>query len=169
MTRTNIDWTNFTKRIYIDSNIQSVYDAWTIPGKITEWFLEKADYSGENEQERNEDENIQNGDHFKWKWHNRENEEGGHILAANGSDRISFTFGTGGNVHIELNEHRLGTELTLVQDSIPIDEESKLDLFAGCNASWTFWLTNLKAWLEHGITLHATGLSMEETTDLVNS
>jgi hypothetical protein len=39
----------------------------------------------------------------------------------------------------------------------------------GCATGWTFWLANLKAWLEHGITLHATGLSQADTTNLVNS
>jgi len=34
---------------------------------------------------------------------------------------------------------------------------------------WTFWLTNLKAYLEHNITLHAKGLNQDETMDLVNS
>jgi len=169
MKKTNVDWTNFTRRIYIDKHIQAVYDAWTIPGKITEWFLEKADYRGKNDKERKSEDHIQNGDAFRWKWHNWEEPEKGKILAANGSDRVSFTFGTGGNVHVELNDHRRGTELTLIQDSIPTDEQSKLDLFVGCATGWTFWLANLKAWLEHGITLHETGLSREETTDLVNS
>ncbi len=169
MNKTNYDWTNFVKRIYIDKDMQEVYDAWTVPEKITEWFLEKVEYTEENDQKRGNDEHIQNEDSFRWKWHNWDFEEEGKILAANGTDRISFTFGTGGNVHVELNKHRMGTELILIQDSIPTDEKSKLDLFVGCATGWTFWLTNLKAWIEHGITLHATGLKMEETSNLVNS
>ena len=70
---------------------------------------------------------------------------------------------------MKLMEKEGSTEVTLVQDNIPTDEESRMNLFVGCITGWTFWLTNLKAYLEHGITLHAKGLQQDETTDLVNS
>jgi hypothetical protein len=44
-----------------------------------------------------------------------------------------------------------------------------MEIFVGCITGWTFWLTNLKAYLEHNITLHAKGLKQDETMDLVNS
>jgi hypothetical protein len=49
---------------------------------------------------------------------------------------------------------------------IEISIEKKL---VGCSTGWTFWLTNLIAYLEHDITLHAKGLKQYETKDLVNS
>lgn len=48
-------------------------------------------------------------------------------------------------------------------------EENVRKIYVDCITGWTFWLTNLKAWLEHGITLHARGLAPEETENLVNS
>lgn len=95
--------------------------------------------------------------------------EKGEILEANGKDSIAFTFGSGGNVHIRLKPMSSNTEITLVQNEIPTDENSKMNIYVGCITGWTFWLTNLKAYLEYGITLHSKGLKQEDTTDLVNS
>lgn len=163
------DWTRFTKRILIEKPIVSVYECWATKRKMEEWFLERADYKYAHSQDRKPDEAVQPGDEFVWKWHNWDFSEEGEILEANGKDKISFTFGAGGKVHVNLKERGNATEIILTQDDIPTDEKSKKEIFAGCSTGWTFWLTNLKAYLEHGITLHAKGLKQEETTDLVNS
>jgi len=39
----------------------------------------------------------------------------------------------------------------------------------GCSNGWTFWMANLKAYLEHGITLHAKGMKQSEVADFVNA
>jgi uncharacterized protein YndB with AHSA1/START domain len=165
----NIDWTKFRKRIHLQKPMAEVYDSWTTKSRIEEWFLEKADYYNREGKTRKPREQVQPGDQFRWKWNNWDFEEKGEILKANGIDRISFTFGRGGNVHVELKKKGNGTELILTQENIPADEKSKKELFVGCSTGWTFWLANLKAWLEHVITLHAKGLKQEETKDLVNS
>lgn len=165
----NVDWTRFRKRIHIDRPAETVYRAWAVPVQIEQWFLEKTDYRDPNGRPRPKDESVQAGDAFAWKWHNWDFEERGHILTANGRTEISFTFGKGGNVVVELKEAGGTTEVVLTQTDIPTDEQSKQEIYAGCATGWTFWLANLKAWLEHGITLHARGLKAEETADLVNS
>ena len=104
-----------------------------------------------------------------WKWNNWDVEEIGEIREANGKDRISFTFGKGGIVHVELKDSKGGTEVILTQENIPSDEKSKMDFYVGCSTGWTFWLANLKAWMENGVLLQAKGLSQEDTKDLVNS
>jgi hypothetical protein len=119
--------------------------------------------------QRQAEEFVQKGDTFLWKWNNWDFTEKGQILKANGKDLISFTFGSGGIVTIKLNEFPNGTEIELTQKDIPTDDNSKMEIFVGCITGWTFWLTNLKAYLEHNITLHAKGLKQDETTDLVNS
>ncbi len=95
--------------------------------------------------------------------------EKGQILEANGKDLISFTFGSGGIVTVRLKEVKGNTEVELIQSDIPTDEKSKMEIYVGCITGWTFWLTNLKAYVEHNITLHAKGLNQDETMDLVNS
>ncbi len=163
------DWTSFRKRIYIEHPIENVYNSWAVPHNLTTWFLEKAEYFDQNNSLRSPNDQIQKGNRYSWKWHNWDIIEKGEVLIANGKNKIVFTFGSGGNVRVELTELNTGTELILIQEEIPTDEESKMNFFVGCSTGWTFWLANLKAWLEHGITLHATGLTQEETKDLVNS
>lgn len=164
-----VDWTRFRKRIHIHCPAETVYRAWAVPGQIEQWFLERADYQGPDGRPRPKDQPVQTGDTFAWKWHNWDFREQGRILTADGRSRLAFTFGKGGNVHVELQETAGTTEVTLTQDEIPTDEQSKQEIYTGCATGWTFWLANLKAWLEHGITLHATGLKQGETADLVNS
>jgi len=162
------NWESFTKRIRINRPIQEVYKCWATKDQIEKWFLEKADFTFKN-QARKSDELIQNNDAFQWKWNNWDFTEKGNVIEANGIDLISFTFGSGGIVSVKLKEIKGSTEVELAQKDIPTDDKSKMDIFVGCITGWTFWLTNLKAYLEHNITLHATGLSTDETKDLVNS
>lgn len=169
MSAEKIDWSSFRKRILISKPIETVYATWATSASIEQWFLEKAGYQDENGNSRKPEEFVQAGDSFSWKWNNWNFNENGKILDANNKDKLSFTFGAAGNVHVSLRKSEYGTEVTLIQDNIPTDEKSKKDIYTGCATGWTFWLANLKAWLEHGITLHAKGLPQEETTDLVNS
>jgi len=162
------NWSTFRKRIAIYKSKPDVYTAWATKSNIEHWFLERADYKTKEGKLREPNDFVRKGDRFTWKWNNWDHEEKGEILKANGT-AISFTFGDGGIVHVELDEKHGATELVLTQEKIPTDENNKMKLFVGCATGWTFWLANLKAWLEHGITLHATGLSQDETTDLVNS
>lgn len=163
------NWTSFRKRILIKKPVDYLYRAWSTSGEIEKWFLEKAEYFSPDAIPRDNAELFQKDDTFIWKWNNWDFAEEGKILRANGKSGLSFTFGSGGVVHVDLKPKNGLTELTLVQEEIPTDEESKKNIYVGCATGWTFWLTNLKAWAEHGITLHATGLQQKDTTDLVNS
>ena len=169
MNKKKQDWSSFKKRIVIEKPVHEVYAAWSEAGKIEQWFLEEAKYSDSGGQYRKPVEPFQKGDRFTWKWHNWDFREEGEILKANGNDRISFTFGVGGIVHVDLKSQNNHTEIVLTQEEIPTDEQGKMNYYVGCATGWTFWLANLKAWLEYGITLHATGLSQNETSNLVNS
>lgn len=163
-----INWNSFTRKILINKPVNVVYRSWATRGQLETWFLEKAEFSSGNVT-RGANELIQKGDTFNWKWNNWSFTEHGQVLHANGKDLISFTFGTGGIVSVRLKELNGSTEIELTQSDIPIDDKSKMEIFVGCITGWTFWLTNLKAYMEHTVTLHAKGLKQEETTNLVNS
>ncbi len=169
MEEKTINWTLFRRIININKSVKIVYKGWATQEDIEQWFLEKAIYKSRDEHQRASNDFIMKGDNFTWRWHNYDIEENGEILEADGSNNISFTFGKAGNVHVSLKEITTGTELTLTQDNIPTDDHSKRSFFYGCGTGWTFWLTNLKAWLEHGITLQATDLEPDDTADRVNS
>lgn len=169
MEEKTINWALFRRKININKPVDIIYNAWSTQNNIEQWFLEKAIYRTVDGKQKASDDTISKGDSFSWKWHNYDIEENGTILEADGTNNISFTFGKAGNVHISLNATNTGTELTLTQDNIPTDDKSKRSFFYGCGTGWTFWLTNLKAWLEHGITLHDTDLDPDDTGDRVNS
>jgi len=163
------DWTEFTLRIFINKPLKSVYNAWSIPAELSTWFLEIADYKKVDGKDLNPHVNINAGDTYSWKWNNWDIIENGNVIKANGKDEVSFTFGKAGNVHVKLKETPKGTEITLIQDEIPTDEESKMEYHVGCRLGWAFWMTNLKAWLEQGTLLNAKGYGKDELRDLVNS
>ena len=150
-----IDWTNFKRKILIDTDLKKVYDAWTIPAQIRQWFLQEAKYVSEDGEQRGTAENYQKGDRYEWKWHNWDGIEKGKVLEANGIDRIEFEFAEG-VVSIDLENKEGRTLLTLEQRGIGTDEVSRYNVFYGCSLGWSFWMVNIKAWLEHGITLNET-------------
>lgn len=170
MTKQQPDWSQFTMRIHINRPTNEVYNAWAIPKNLKQWFLEEANFTQASGEAHPEGEPVGKKCYYQWKWHNWNGKEEGEIIAANGEDQLSFTFGKGGTVHVQIKTNAKGkTELILNQEDIPKDNKSKMNIFVGCSNGWTFWLTNLKAWLEHGVTLHAKGLKEEETANLVNT
>ncbi|MEQ9580554.1 MAG: hypothetical protein RIM68_00055, partial [Arenibacter sp.] len=82
--------------------------------------------------------------------------EKGEITKANGKDFFEITFANVCKVSVSLKDSGKDILLTLKQYDIPTDDSSKLNIHYGCSNGWTFWLANLKAYLEHGILLNET-------------
>lgn len=148
---TEIDWTNFKRKIYINAPMQEVYNAWATAEGLEDWFLEDAAYFN-GETERGSTDQAQVGDRYTFDWYHWEHIGKGAVLAANGTDHFAFSFEQM-RVDIELKEEKGKTLCTLIQKEVPIDEESKMFKFYGCSTGWTFFMANLKAFLEHGINL----------------
>ncbi len=167
-----MDWSCFTRKIFIQTKVSKVYNAWAQSALISKWFLRKAIYIDTDNTIKEGHMNFQQGDQYEWYWHNWEKPQKGIISKAEENRLIAFDFGGAGLVEILLEETDSGTMLTLVQSGIPIDDESKKNFYFGCSHAWTFWLTNLKAYLEHGITLHETEAniySIEDAHTVVNN
>ncbi|MFD0964213.1 SRPBCC family protein [Pseudofulvibacter geojedonensis] len=153
-----INWSSFTKKIHLKKNIQTVYNAWASSEIICTWFLREAVFTDTNGKPRKQNENTEKGDSYSWKWHNWDGEEKGTILEANGKDKLVFSFAGDAQVNIQLTQKEDHTLLELTQSNIPTDDTNKFKLYCGCSNGWTFWIANLKAYLEHGILLHETDL-----------
>lgn len=158
MTRPMFD--SFTKKIYIKSDLQKLYWCWTTAQGISKWFLKKATYLTPTGNTKSPMEQIAKGDSYIWEWHNWNGQEEGKILAANGKDFLEFTFANNCSVTISMELQEEYVLLTLKQYNIPTDDKSKVNIYFGCSNGWTFWLTNLKAYLEHGITLNETDIDL---------
>jgi len=149
------NWRIFTKRINIKSPVQAVYQAWTTRSALEKWFLRLAEFQKPSGELLNNETAIQEDDTYKWLWHGYGDDtaEHGEILAANGTDFLKFRFGKAGNVTVELTVEEGETIVSLTQDEIPDDEKGKVNFHIGCGEGWTFYLANLKSFLEGGIDL----------------
>lgn len=157
-----LSFDSFTKKIYIKTSLEKMYWCWGSPEGITSWFLSSAVYVDANGKTRASDELIQAGDTYTWKWHNWDGEEKGKVLQANGTDHIEISFAEVSKVSVHIEPEGKAVLLTLKQFEIPTDEKSKLNIHHGCSNGWTFWLANLKAYLEHGILLNETKFDLRD-------
>ncbi|WP_109298803.1 SRPBCC domain-containing protein [Aquimarina sp. AU474] len=155
-----LQWNSFTKKIYILESTEKLYDLWATTEGITSWFLKHASYKN-NGNIRKPSERIQKGDTYTWQWHNWDGKEEGIVLEANGKDYIEISFESS-KVSILLEKKNNVTIVILTQFDIPTDEESKLKVHFGCSNGWTFWLANLKAFVEHGILLNETEIDLRD-------
>ena len=151
----NQEWDVFTRRIFINIPIEKVYNAWAVQGEMEEWFLRKAQFSSLEGVARKRGERVQSEDTYSWIWHTwPEFDQKGEIFEAERPNKLSFSFGPAGRVDIEFTANGPDrTEVAITQSEIPTDEKSKKSYFYGCSLGWSFWLVNLKAYLEHGILL----------------
>ena len=157
-----LNFHSFTKKIFIKAPIEKIYWCWGTQEGICSWFLKEAVYTFNEDSTRKAREEIRAGDHYTWRWHNWDGQEDGEVLIANGKDQLEFTFAGKSKVLVELKADGEVVLVSLKQYHIPTDEESKLHIHVGCSNGWTFWLANLKAYLEHGILLN------EQEIDLRN-
>ncbi len=150
---------HFTKKIFISAKLQTIYWCWACTNGYTSWFLQEAQFY-RNNTVLPPDELIQAGDNYSWKWHNWNPKESGTVLEANGKDKIVFSFAGDCKVMVTLKPKNNSVLVTLTQFDIPVDDKSKLEIYTGCSNGWTFWLTNLKAFLEHNILLNETKINL---------
>jgi len=151
-----LDWTTFTKKIKINTSLENVYNHWSTPKLLCIWFLKEAVYTNPSGIITKQDEQLNINDSYTWKWHNYDGEEKGTVKEANGSDTIIFSFAGDTNVKVSLEQKGNQVHLELIQYNIPTDDVTKFKVHCGCSNGWTFWLANLKAYLEHGVLLHET-------------
>ena len=161
-----MNWEKFTKKLIIQATPSSIYDHWLKSELIELWFLRKCRYIDNEGRLRAGNSKAQKGDQYIWEWHNWDGQEKGVVLKTVPDQKIVFSFSES-TVEIKLSEAETGTLLALTQSGIPTDEDHKYNVFYGCGTAWSFWLTNLKAFIEHGIALHDKNAPMEGTQDLI--
>ena len=159
---TALSFDSFTKKIYIKTNLEKLYWSWCTADGITSWFLSNATYTSTNGRMKSGSAKIAEGDSYIWEWHNWDGQEKGKVIQANGKDFFEFTFADVCHVAISMEEQGDFVLLTLKQYNIPTDDKSKLNIHYGCSNGWTFWLANLKAYLEHGVLLNETKFDLRD-------
>ncbi len=149
----SLNFSSFTKKIYIHSDLNTLFDLWTTSEGLCSWFLSKAEFN-RSQNLINTNETIATGDHYTWFWHNWDGNEQGEVLEVVPNSLVKFTFAGGNDLLITFEQKDNAVLLSLTQSKIPTDDKSKHEIYFGCSNGWTFWLTNLKAYVEHGILLN---------------
>ncbi len=147
------DWTQFSKRIFINTDLKSVYDAWTKSEELEKWFLAKAAFFSKDGKEILPLENVSSNSVYRWNWFAQNHFEEGTVRKANGIDCVEFTFAGTCKVKVLLSQVNNQTLVDLTQTEIPLDNNSKEGIRLGCAFGWSFYLLNLKSVLEGGLDL----------------
>lgn len=162
---TDYDWTAFSKTVFIAAAREDVFRAWATPGGIVRWFIAEAAYSAPDGTRRGEDEIVAAGDAYHWQWHQPVS-IAGEVLAVAPNTEFVFTFGeqeAGSGlwhrVTVRFSDVEDGvTRVDLIQDNMLDTPDSHVQWYLSCNLGWSFFMTNLKALLEHGVDLRETEL-----------
>jgi uncharacterized protein YndB with AHSA1/START domain len=149
----NFNWAEFSKRIYINTDLATVYNAWTKSGELEKWFLSNASFLTDDRELVSPSQNVNPNWGYNWQWFAQNHSEEGKIIQANGADFLEFTFAGDCSVQVKLTTINNQTFVELTQSKIPSDDNSKQNIRLGCAFGWTFYLLNLKSVLEGGIDL----------------
>ena len=147
-----LDWSRFTVNLPLDQSKSEIIKAWKSQENLEKWFLKLAEFTTEKGEKRKKQEEIKPGDSYRWQWYGwPENvEEKGKLLEPEPREFIRFIFGKAGIVGVRVIEEKGQTILKLIQENIPLDEESRMNFYVGCKTGWTFYLLNLKSFLQNG-------------------
>jgi len=156
------NWTRFEKQVFIKAPSETVFNAWAIPDEFIKWFIAEANYTKNGQGNRTGRECIGPGDHYHWRWH-QDLATTGVICDVVPNERIRFTFGKQSpesdvDVMVTVQVEELGdgyTKLSLIQENMA-DTAYGRHYHLSCNLGWSFFMTNLKGLLEHGIDLRET-------------
>lgn len=149
------NWTKFTVTADFNTDLRSVYTAWTTPAGLESWFLRKANFYTITGRLRESQESVLKEDTYEWYWHGFDDStvEKGSVLEVNSIDFFKFTFSDDTIVSVSLESRNGLTILELTQENIKEEPDPSKNLFVQCQVGWTFYLANLKSILEGGIDL----------------
>jgi uncharacterized protein YndB with AHSA1/START domain len=136
------NWREFTLKVAVKAKPERVYRMWTEPKELVKWFLETAKME------------LKKGGAYEWSWLGGGRDKG-KIIAFRKPSLLHFTF-AGCKCEIRITKDKRGALVTLRQYAIPTDEKNKVGTHMSCSLGWSFYLANLKAFLEHGVDLRET-------------
>ena len=148
----NFDWTNFTRKIAVKTDLDVMYRAWSRGAEMEKWFLSHCEYRDAGAPIPKTSD-VKKGNTYAWQWFLYDVTEEGEITEANGTDHIQFTFAEVCTVDVHLSQIGDHTVVSLTQSNIPTDDLSKERIRLGCDAGWSFFLVNLKSVYEGGLDL----------------
>jgi uncharacterized protein YndB with AHSA1/START domain len=133
------DWSEFTLKAAYNASPAKLFKLWTKENELCKWFLVSAKME------------LRKGGEYEWEWMMGAREKG-KVLAVKKNSLFRFTF-AGGICEVKFRRAGKGCLVILRQYDIPIDEKHKVGTHLSCSIGWTFFLTNLKSYIETGVDL----------------
>lgn len=170
---TGRDWTRFVQRTRVKASTESVWRRLATPGGIASWFTSSA-ATTRGERRLADDETLQPGDRIRFVWRmpapgdesapdgsperpTIEMPEVDEVLEVESRRRLRHAWYEGKGwveyrIRSEPSDGRTTIELEQWMD--PANDIGLLEeVYVGCREGWGFYLTNLKAVLDHGVDL----------------
>lgn len=92
------------------------------------------------------------------------------VISVTQGHRLVFPFGKRGEqVEVKLRKRKGGTICELTQSNMRTTPWDRVHMRMGSRGGWTFFLTNLKAWVERGPDLRSHDRKMTYRDGFVNS
>lgn len=151
------DWTQFKLKIAINKSVATVFKAWTDDKIVSKWFTEKTII-----------EPRRNGRiYFEWLACDKMETK---VISISKNKHFTFPFGTNGErVTVRFIKDGRGCICELHQYNMLTTEKSKWEMHKGCAEGWTFFLANLKSYLENGIDLRSHEKERSYRAGFINS
>lgn len=151
------DWTRFSLKIEIAAPPERVYAAWTTAAEVEAWFSVRCEID------------ARAGGRLFYEWLGGDRLEA-NVIAARKNRELRIPFGPKGEeVRVVFTKIRGGTLCTLEQTGMRTSPKQKIEMHLGCKTGWVFFLTNLKAYLEHGLDLRSHDPRRSYRTGYLNS
>lgn len=151
------DWTQFTEKIEIRATPARVFKAWTSEKEIVKWFIWKGSL-----------EPKKGGKFFMQFVTGASGDE--KVLAIRKNELFRFSFGKDGEtVEVRFKEVKGGCDCILRQYGMKDTPKARVEWHMGCRNGWVFFLTNLKAYLEHRLDLRSQNPKKSYLQGYVNS
>jgi len=137
------DWSQFKLKVAISKSVATVFKAWTDDSVVSEWFTEKAVI-----------EPRKNGRIYS-EWLAGDKMEA-KVTSISRNSYFTFPFGNKGErVTVRFLKDGRRCICELRQYNMRTTPKSKWEMHRGCIQGWTFFLANLKSYLENGIDLRS--------------
>lgn len=135
--------------IWITGDEAAIARAWTSAEEIQMWFLARAenrDALGAVIDEAKE------GGSFRWEWIDQTEDRGTYRLVTDNAIEFGWYEDTG-LVRVDWEQDGGEVKVQLRQEMFEGSAEERAKIQHDCVGGWTFFLANLKCWIENGIDL----------------
>ena len=141
----------FELRIWINAQPDEVFQCWARAERLSKWFQHTARHFSADNLSENRTE-ARSGDRYEWSLAHGHRSTGRFLEVHPAKRLVHFTFGgdSGMSTRVQIEPADGGSLVRLTQLALPAED---VECYADVKCGWTFYLSNLMAFLEHQVDL----------------